>query len=183
MCFSISTIRTPAIPSIPMFPLSSPSPFKNNYSDRHEYAIRTIISVAPTQLNTYLSPPLVLHDSRAHITYSEVFRDLSPLALLVTIIGIAIFMINMFYTKNANREREALARLCDEKIMFDTVEPTMYEPEMFPGLIYRMTTPKAVLLLFSSGRVVCVGCKSRAIVDEAVEKMYELLSEYGLLYP
>lgn len=44
--------------------------------------------------------------------------------------------------------------------MFDIVEPTMYEPEMFPGLIYRMKNPKAVLLLFSSGRVVCVGCKS-----------------------
>ncbi len=55
------------------------------------------------------------------LDYSEVFRDLSPLALLVTIIGIAIFMINMFYTKNANREREAPARLCDERIMFDYV--------------------------------------------------------------
>ncbi len=66
--------------------------------------------------------------------------------------------------------------------MFDIVEPTMYEPEMFPGLIYRMKNPKAVILLFASGRVVCVGCKLRAIVDEAVEKMYDLVKEHGLLY-
>ena len=39
--------------------------------------------------------------------YSEFFRDLPPLALLVTLIGIAIFMINMFRTSNANRERKA----------------------------------------------------------------------------
>ncbi len=66
--------------------------------------------------------------------------------------------------------------------MFDVYDNSMYEPEMFPGLIYRMKDPKAVLLLFSSGRVVCVGCKSRAIVDEAVEKIYDLLNHHGLLY-
>ena len=57
-----------------------------------------------------------------------------------------------------------------------------YETEMFPGLIYRMKKPKAVILLFASGRVVCVGCKSRELVYEAVEKMYEILQDYGLLY-
>jgi len=66
--------------------------------------------------------------------------------------------------------------------MFDTVEHTMYEPEQFPGLIYRMKDPKAVLLLFSSGRVVVAGARSKAMVYEAVEKMYELLDELGLLY-
>ncbi len=66
--------------------------------------------------------------------------------------------------------------------MFDTVENTMYEPEQFPGLIYRMKDPKAVLLLFSSGRVVCAGARSKAMVYEAVEKMYNLVKEHGLLY-
>lgn len=47
------------------------------------------------------------------LDYSEVFRGIPPMALLVTIIGIALFMINMFYTKNANREREAPARLLE----------------------------------------------------------------------
>ncbi len=40
----------------------------------------------------------------------------------------------------------------------------------------------AVLLLFSSGRVVCAEAKSKEMVTEAVTKMYEILQDYGLLY-
>ena len=36
---------------------------------------------------------------------------------------------------------------------FENVE---YEPEAFPGLVYRMDDPKVVLLLFGSGKMVCV---------------------------
>jgi len=36
-----------------------------------------------------------------------------------------------------------------------------YEPEQFPGLIYRLKEPKVVLLLFGSGKVVCTGAKIR----------------------
>ena len=36
---------------------------------------------------------------------------------------------------------------------------TMYEPEQFPGLIYRMDVPKVVILLFASGKLVCTGAK------------------------
>ena len=32
-----------------------------------------------------------------------------------------------------------------------------YEPELFPGLIYRMKVPKVVLLIFVSGKVVLTG--------------------------
>jgi transcription initiation factor TFIID TATA-box-binding protein len=34
-----------------------------------------------------------------------------------------------------------------------------YEPEMFPGLIFRMKEPKVVLLIFSSGKIVLTGAK------------------------
>lgn len=34
-----------------------------------------------------------------------------------------------------------------------------YEPEMFPGLIFRMKDPKVVLLIFSSGKIVLTGAK------------------------
>jgi len=40
----------------------------------------------------------------------------------------------------------------------------MYEPEQFPDLIYRMTDPKTVLLLFASGNLVCTGAKSEKMV-------------------
>jgi transcription initiation factor TFIID TATA-box-binding protein len=39
------------------------------------------------------------------------------------------------------------------------MENAMYEPEVFPGLIYRMKEPKTVFLLFSTGRIVCTGAK------------------------
>jgi len=64
----------------------------------------------------------------------------------------------------------------------DIMENVMYEPEQFPGLIYRMKDPKTVLLLFSSGKIVCTGGKSEKIVHESVHKLYELLDEYDLLY-
>ncbi len=36
-----------------------------------------------------------------------------------------------------------------------------YEPELFPGLIYRMVQPKIVLLIFVSGKIVLTGAKVR----------------------
>jgi transcription initiation factor TFIID TATA-box-binding protein len=64
----------------------------------------------------------------------------------------------------------------------DLMDNVMYEPEQFPGLIYRMRDPKTVLLLFSSGKIVCTGGKSKEIVHESVHKLYELLDEYDLFY-
>ena len=64
----------------------------------------------------------------------------------------------------------------------DIMENVMYEPEQFPGLIYRMGDPKTVLLLFTPGKIVCTGGKSEKIVHESVHKLYELLDEYDLLY-
>ncbi len=40
------------------------------------------------------------------------------------------------------------------------MESAMYEPEVFPGLIYRMKVPKTVFLIFSTGKIVCTGTKS-----------------------
>ncbi|QOJ78334.1 TATA-box-binding protein [Infirmifilum lucidum] len=61
------------------------------------------------------------------------------------------------------------------------LENAMYEPEQFPGLIYRMSEPKVVLLIFSSGKVVCTGAKKEEEVKEAVEKIYNILKERGVL--
>lgn len=62
------------------------------------------------------------------------------------------------------------------------LERTMYEPEQFPGLIYRMTDPKVVMLIFASGKLVCTGAKHEAQVYEAVDKLYKQLQENDLLY-
>jgi transcription initiation factor TFIID TATA-box-binding protein len=59
---------------------------------------------------------------------------------------------------------------------------TMYEPEQFPGLIYRMDEPKVVILLFASGKLVCTGAKKEEDVYEAVSKLHKTLEEEDLIY-
>lgn len=56
-----------------------------------------------------------------------------------------------------------------------------YEPEQFPGLIYRLDDPKVVLLLFGSGKLVCTGARKPEDVGRAVEKVTEELTQAGLL--
>jgi transcription initiation factor TFIID TATA-box-binding protein len=64
----------------------------------------------------------------------------------------------------------------------DLLDNVMYEPEQFPGLIYRMNDPKTVLLIFSSGKIVCTGGKSEKMVHESVNRLYNVLDEYTLFY-
>ena len=60
------------------------------------------------------------------------------------------------------------------------MEYAMYEPEVFPGLIYRMQDPKTVFLIFSTGRIVCTGAKKKEIVREAVKKLNKEVRELGV---
>jgi len=64
----------------------------------------------------------------------------------------------------------------------DIMDNVMYEPEQFPGLIYRMGDPKVVILIFSSGKLVCTGGKSAEMVDVAVVKLHGILEDYDLIY-
>ncbi|RLG42168.1 MAG: TATA-box-binding protein [Thermoproteota archaeon] len=56
---------------------------------------------------------------------------------------------------------------------------TLYEPEQFPGLIYRMDDPPVVFLVFASGSLVCTGAKKEADVRRAVYKLRRVLAEGG----
>ena len=51
-----------------------------------------------------------------------------------------------------------------------------YEPELFPGLIYRMIQPKIVLLIFVSGKIVLTGAKVREEIYRAFEMIYPVLN-------
>ncbi|PPD77386.1 hypothetical protein GOBAR_DD25688 [Gossypium barbadense] len=53
-----------------------------------------------------------------------------------------------------------------------------YEPELFPGLIYRMKQPKIVLLIFVSGKIVITGAKVRDETYTAFENIYPVLTEF-----
>jgi len=60
-------------------------------------------------------------------------------------------------------------------------ESVMYEPEQFPGAIYRMESPSIVFLIFSVGKIVCVGAKKKKEVYEAVETLRRRLEEMDVL--
>ncbi|KAK2703863.1 hypothetical protein QYM36_017794, partial [Artemia franciscana] len=53
-----------------------------------------------------------------------------------------------------------------------------YEPEIFPGLIYRMGKPRVVLLIFASGKVVFTGARTKQEIYDAFEIIYPILKEY-----
>ena len=61
------------------------------------------------------------------------------------------------------------------------LDNSMYEPEQFPGLIYRLDDPRVVLLLFSSGKMVVTGAKKEEEVNRAVKRVYEELKEKGCI--
>jgi len=63
-----------------------------------------------------------------------------------------------------------------------TLGKTMYEPEQFPGLIYRMDEPKVVILVFASGNLVCTGARREQDVYDAVHKLHERLEEQNLIF-
>jgi transcription initiation factor TFIID TATA-box-binding protein len=48
---------------------------------------------------------------------------------------------------------------------------TEYEPEQFPGLVYKLKGTNATFLLFTNGKIVCTGTRTREQVDDAVEKL------------
>ncbi len=60
------------------------------------------------------------------------------------------------------------------------LDGTEYEPEKFPGLIYRIKEPKTALLLFRSGKVVCTGAKNLDQVKAAIQKVTNQIKKAGI---
>ncbi|MFX1572922.1 MAG: TATA-box-binding protein [Promethearchaeota archaeon] len=73
----------------------------------------------------------------------------------------------------ANGNLHTLIDLNKAAILLDYA---MYEPEIFPGLIYNMKDPRAVFLLFSTGKFVCTGIKNEEIIEEAILKLRRVLN-------
>ena len=60
-------------------------------------------------------------------------------------------------------------------------EKVEYEPEQFPGLVYRVEDPPVVVLLFGSGKLVCTGARRVKDVELAVKRIMQELGDVGLL--
>ena len=61
------------------------------------------------------------------------------------------------------------------------VDRVMYEPDQFPGAIYRMEEPRCVFLIFSTGKLVCVGATRKEDVYKAVENFVTILDNAEVL--
>jgi len=57
----------------------------------------------------------------------------------------------------------------------------LFEPEQFPALIYRWESPKVIFLVFSTGKIVCVGAKKKEDIYEAIENLRRKLEESEVL--
>jgi len=57
------------------------------------------------------------------------------------------------------------------------LENTEYEPEQFPGLVYKLMNPTATFLLFSNGKLVCTGTKTRQQLDESMTQLIKNIKE------
>jgi len=57
----------------------------------------------------------------------------------------------------------------------------LFEPEQFPALIYRWESPKVIFLVFSTGKIVCVGARKEKDIHEAIEKLRRKLEENEVL--
>jgi len=127
---------------------------------------------------------LLFRTGKSVVTGGKSFDDIqaavSKLVKVLSKIGVKfhrtpeIVLQNMVFSGDLGREFNV-----------DTVALVLpnceFEPEIFPGVIYRVREPKAVILLFSSGKIVCSGVKSEHDAWEAVRKLLKELEKYELV--
>jgi len=75
----------------------------------------------------------------------------------------------------------SFAEKLDLNMISQSLGETEYEPEQFPGLVYRIKEPKVAMLLFGSGKIVCTGARKVSDVSVAVDKLAKELSSLGLI--
>ena len=71
------------------------------------------------------------------------------------------------------------AKLNLEEITF-ALENAEYEPEQFPGLVYRISEPRVAFLLFSSGKIICTGAHKISDIHTALGKLRQRLEDIGI---
>jgi transcription initiation factor TFIID TATA-box-binding protein len=57
---------------------------------------------------------------------------------------------------------------------------TEYHPEQFPGLVFRLQTPRTATLIFRTGKMVCTGAKSEDMAVKAVRTVVQKLRKGGI---
>ena len=79
----------------------------------------------------------------------------------------------------ASTQIEAKDKLNLEHIAYN-LENAEYEPEQFPGLVYRITEPRVAFLLFGTGKIICTGARAIDEIHQALAKFKENLEAMGI---
>jgi transcription initiation factor TFIID TATA-box-binding protein len=79
----------------------------------------------------------------------------------------------------ASTQIEAKEKLNLEHIAYN-LENAEYEPEQFPGLVYRISDPRVAFLLFGTGKIICTGARKTEEIHAALEKFKKNLEELGI---
>ena len=99
----------------------------------------------------------------------EVIKQLKKIGVKVTIVPkITVQNIVASGSINVNLNLNFLAL---------ELENTEYEPEQFPGLVYKLVEPNATFLLFSNGKLVCTGTKNRAQLEDSMRQLNKKIRE------
>jgi len=129
---------------------------------------------------------LLFRSGKANCTGAKNIEDVRK---TVDIIAEKLKNLGMSINKNLDivvQNMVAMANLGGELNLTETatalgLENVEYEPEQFPGLVYRVKEPKVALLIFTSGKVVCAGARNTEDISKAVEKLSENIKALGLL--
>src|SRR3990167_1564151 len=100
----------------------------------------------------------------AKIAIKKTVKNIKKIGIRINEDSIKVKIENIVVSVNLGKELNL------DQLAFK-LEDSEYEPEQFPGLVYRIYEPKVAFLLFSSGRVVCAGAKGISAVKEAVRKL------------
>ncbi|HYM39216.1 MAG TPA: TATA-box-binding protein [Thermoplasmata archaeon] len=117
-------------------------------------------------------------------------KSLEQVKRVIDLVAKRIETIGIPVTKNPNIEVQNLVATSDLGAPIDQAAVARslhqghveYEPEQFPGLVYRIDEPRVVLLLFGNGKIVCTGAHAPADVDVALERIRSELKATGLLH-
>lgn len=73
-----------------------------------------------------------------------------------------------------------LEHTLDLELIESLIPSIIYKPEQFPGLIFRLESPRSTALIFKSGKIVVIGIKSTQQLIEAVKRIIRTLNRYGI---
>ena len=70
-----------------------------------------------------------------------------------------------------------LNRTLDLNKIAYNIDETEYNPEQFPGLVYKLVNSKITFLLFGTGKIVCTGAKNVEEIDEAIKVLINAIKK------